>query len=445
MFRWALTFAGRRKAWPSVAVVVSTLVAGALIGPAAAQNVSYDDILANPDDVKLSYLYAQQQVIKGDLEQASAALERVLLLEPNWDTARLFYAAVLYRLDDMLGSKRELELLLDRPLSPDQEREVKKYLALTTAKSKNTRLTARFSTGFRVDSNPDLTTSSSNDLNGNVLDTNSRVDGAFIAASRVRLEHNIPDGAGSYGFIDLHSNLNQQFSVSEADNLNARLRAGASLFHDDLQVTPYALGSVLTLQGDLYRSEAGGGLATRYVVNPQVSVFGGIEGLYQSYNFISEDSVGSARNGWLSEATAGVSLRPGERSRITARVKGAIKDARNDSYSYDSIEAMLRNVYLMGRGQYLSGTASFRWTNYDQPDPTYSATVTRRDRIFKARIAYGVPLGTLFEWMNVTPGEAISDVNFQVGVNYLNWDSNIPNFDSNSVSADIQFSKSFSK
>ncbi|MCR9137208.1 MAG: DUF2860 domain-containing protein [Alphaproteobacteria bacterium] len=443
MFRWALTFERSRwLRWPA-SFLVGALLTMVLAAPTTAETVSYEDILANPDDVKLSYLYAQQQVIKGDLEQASASLERVLLLQPNWDTARLFYAAVLFRMDDMLGAKRELKLLLDRPLNAAQEREVKKYLALTTARSKQTRLTARITGGFKVDSNPDLTTSSSNDLNGGVLDTNSRVDGAFMAGSRVRLEHTIPNGTGSFGFIELNSNLNEQFSVSEADNINARLRAGASLFHNDLQVTPYAVGALLALRGDLYRSEYGGGVASRYVINPQLSVFGGIEGIYQDYSVVSEDSVGSARNGWLGEASGGFTYRSSEKNRLTARIKGYQKDARNDSYSYDAIEVMVRDVLLLGRGQYVSGTASYRWTNYDQPDPTYSATVTRKDRIFKARLAYGLPLGTLFEWFNMTTGDAVADVNFQVGVNYLNWESNIPNFDANSVSADVLFTKNF--
>jgi len=443
MFRWALTFERPRWLRRPVKFLACAVLTTFLVAPAAAENVSYDDILANPDDVKLSYLYAQQQVIKGDLEQASAALERVLLLQPNWDTARLFYAAVLFRMDDMLGSKRELELLLERPLNPAQEREVKKYLALTTARAKRTRLTARITGGFKVDSNPDLTTSSSNDLNGNVLDTNSRVDGAFLAGSRIRLEHTIPNGTGSFGFVELHSNLNEQFSVSEADSINTRMRAGASLFHDDLQVTPYAVGAVLALQGDLYRTEYGGGVASRYVITPQLSVFGGVEGIFQNYSVVSEDSVGSARNGWLSEASGGVTYRSSEKNRITTRIKGYLKDARNDSYSYEAIELMVRDVLLLGRGQYLSGTASYRWTNYDQPDPTYSATVTRKDRIFKARIAYGLPLGTFFERFNVTTSDAVADVNFQVGVNYLNWESNIPNFNANSVSADILFTKNF--
>jgi hypothetical protein len=428
-----------------VKLLVSVLLTSAMVAPAAADNVTYDDVLANPDDIKLSYLYAQQQVIKGDLEQASAALERVLLLQPNWDTARLFYAAVLYRLDDMLGSKRELTLLLDRPLSANQKREVSKYLALATAKSKLTRFTGRISAGIRVDSNPDLTTSSSNDLDGNVLDSNSRVDGAFIAASQFRLEHTLPGGTGNFLFAQANSNINEQFKVDEADNLNGRLKAGGSFFYRDLQVTPYGIAAVLTLQGQLYRGEYGGGVATRYAVNPRVSLLAGIEGIFQDYSVVSDDSVGSARDGWLGKASGGISLRTSERNRITARINGYNKDARNDSYSYDALELLLHDVLLLGRGQYVSGSASYRWYNYDQPDPTYSTTVTREDRVFKARLAYGLPLGTLFDWINVTPAETVSAVNFQVGVNYLNWDSNIPNFDSDSLSVDVMLTRRFAR
>lgn len=422
---------------------LSTFFSLAIVVSAGAQDVTYQDILDNPDDLELNYLYAQQQVIKGDLEQAAAALERVLLLQPNWDNARLFYALVLYRLDDMAGAKRELTLLSDRPLSASQSREVNKYLALASAKSKSTRLTGRIAAGFRVDSNPDLTTSSTVDLDGNPLDTDARVDGAFAAGSMLRLESDLPGGTGSYGFVQLNTNLNEQFSVSEADYITGRIRAGASLFHDDLQFTPYGVTQVLALDGQIYRTDYGGGGRVKYTVNPQVSVFAGGEGVYQNYEAISTDSVGSARDGWLAKATGGVSLRPTERNRITARVTGYFKDARNDSYSYDAVEIAASSVFLLGQGQYVLASASYRWQDYDQPDPNYSPTVTREDELFKARLAYGIPLDVMLEKFQLPSSEVTSNVNFQVGVNYLNQDSNIPNFVADSVSADIMLIKRF--
>ncbi|WP_419907636.1 hypothetical protein [Hoeflea sp.] len=422
---------------------LSTVFSLAIVVGAGAQDVSYQDILNNPDDLELNYLYAQQQVIKGDLEQAAAALERLLLLQPNWDNARLFYALVLYRLDDMAGAKRELTLLTDRPLSASQKREVNRYLALASAQSKSTRLTGRIAVGTRVDSNPDLTTSSDVDLNGTPLDTNTRVDGAFTAGTMLRLESDLPGGAGNFGFVQLNSNLNEQFSVDEADYITARVRAGASLFYEDLQITPYGVAQILALGGQVYRTDYGGGARAKYTISPQVSVFVGGEGVFQNYEVVSDDSVGSARNGPLATAIAGVTVRPSERNRITARVSGYFKDARNDSYSYDAIEIALNSLWLLGQGQYVLASASYRVQDYDQPDPNYSATVTREDQLFKARLAYGLPLDVMLENLNITPAEVTSNVNFQVGVNYLNQDSNIPNFVADSVSADIMLIKRF--
>lgn len=410
---------------------------------ANAKDVSYEEILASPDDIKLSYLYAQQQVIKGDLEQATSALERVLLLQPNWDTARLFYAAVLFRLDDAEGAKRELKLLQDRPLSANQQREVSKYLALATAKSKKTRLTGSIATGFRVDSNPDMTTSSSNDLNGNPLDTDERVDGAFLATSNIRLEHNLPGGSGNFAFIEANGNLNEQFQVSEADYLTGGVRAGASFFLQDLQLTPYVSATALELQEQLYRSEYGGGLTAKYTVDPKLSLSLGAQGIYQDYRAVSDDSVGSARDGWLYVVAGGIAYRTSETNRISARINGYQKQASNDSYSYEALELIASDVFLLGRGQYVLASASYRWQNYDQPDPKYSATIARKDRLFKARVAYGIPVDTLLDFVNVEHGSATSGLNVQIGANYLNQDSNIPNFDADSLSADILFTKRF--
>ena len=415
----------------------------ALIGSAEAQDVTYDDILANPDDLQLNYLYAQQQVIKGDLQQAASALERVLLIQPNWDNARLFYALVLYRLGSMEGAKRELTILTERPLGPSQAREVRKYLALASSKTKTTRVSGRLATGFRVDSNPDLTTDSANDLNGNPLDTDNRVDGAFLATSMIRVEHDLQDGQGSYLFIQGNGNLNQQFEVEEANYITGSVKAGASFFIEDLQITPYGKVGVLTLDGQHYRTDYGGGARAAFSVNPMLTIFAAGSGMYQDYQVVSTDSVGDARDGWLATATGGLTARTSDRTKFSARISGYFKDAENNSYSYDAVEIAATQLFLLGRGQYVIASASYRWLDYDQPDPNYSTTITRQDELFKGRVAYGLPLDLLLENMNVTPPEATSDVNLQVGVNYLNQDSNIPNFVADSVSGDILLIKRF--
>ena len=77
----------------------------------SAETIAFEEILAAPNDLQLNLDYARQEVKSGRLQQAAAALERLLLIKPNWDSVRLFYGVVLYRLDDMGGAIRELSLL----------------------------------------------------------------------------------------------------------------------------------------------------------------------------------------------------------------------------------------------------------------------------------------------------------------------------------------------
>ena len=84
------------------AFAASVAVSTGFLAPMTAQaEITYEQILAAPDDSKLNLAYARQ----------AAALERLLLARPNWDSVRLFYGFVLYRLDDMTGAKRELRAL----------------------------------------------------------------------------------------------------------------------------------------------------------------------------------------------------------------------------------------------------------------------------------------------------------------------------------------------
>ncbi|MEO4042900.1 hypothetical protein AAFN47_14955 [Hoeflea sp. CAU 1731] len=428
--------------FPKYALICAALLAGT-VNVALAEDVTYEQILDDPDNIDLNYQYAQQQAVKGDLEQAAAALERILLLQPNYDNARLFYAIVLFRLDDMQGSKRELELLQDRPLSPSQQSEVRKYLAQAVSRSKTTRVFGYVTTGFRVDSNPDLTTESVVDLNGNQLGNNSQTDVAFVANAGVRMEHTIPGGAGNFIFIEAAGDLNEQFQVSEADYVDGGAKLGATLFFGDLEVTANGFADVLSLEGQLYRASYGGNLQFSYAVTPRLDVFvsGGLG--YEDYYRVSEDSAGSARDGWLTRASTGFSYLTSETNKVVARVNGYFKDAAFESYSYDALELVLSDTWLLGRGQYIKGIVSYRWLDYRQANPIYSPFMAQQDELFKARLAYGAPVGTLLEFVNLESPEAIADINFQIGVNYLDQDSNIPNYIANSLSADVLLTKRF--
>ena len=115
----------------------AALLCMSLTSTAAAQNslqetartvtVSEQDIYQNPDDNELNLQYAKEQIRLGEMLNAGAALERMLYSNPNWHSARLLYAAVLYRLDDQKAALRELSLLEKKELNAQQLETLTRY------------------------------------------------------------------------------------------------------------------------------------------------------------------------------------------------------------------------------------------------------------------------------------------------------------------------------
>ena len=97
--------------------------------------ITFEQIFANPSNQDLNLNYARQQAAAGDYLGAASALERLLYTQPNWDSARLFYALVLYRLDDPQAARRELNILKTRPLSYEQQQVFSTYSKLLAGKA----------------------------------------------------------------------------------------------------------------------------------------------------------------------------------------------------------------------------------------------------------------------------------------------------------------------
>src|SRR5437868_2059647 len=59
------------------------------------RDVSYEDVLAHPDDIDLNFAFAQGQIQRAELRGAAATLERLLLINADLPRVRLLYAIVL--------------------------------------------------------------------------------------------------------------------------------------------------------------------------------------------------------------------------------------------------------------------------------------------------------------------------------------------------------------
>jgi len=249
----------------AAAVVAGSLVLGraaVAVAQTPTDQVTYEQILEQPDNLELVFTYAREQAEQGNLQPAAGALERLLLLEPEWDSARLFYAVVLYRLNDLDGALRELVILEERDLTPDQMADVQRYKSLASHSNGTTRLTARLSAGFRYDTNRTLASDRDLGFGGPAgpipLTVPKRDDGAFLADLKLRLEQDLGSPEGHFVFAEGRGYLNQQFKISIQDFLFGDARAGATFFFDQLQVTPYGRITALNIDDNHRLTEAGG-------------------------------------------------------------------------------------------------------------------------------------------------------------------------------------------
>ncbi|WP_342643520.1 hypothetical protein [Rhodoligotrophos ferricapiens] len=414
---------------------------------AQTQSITYDQILQSPDNLALSFAYARQEANEGNLQQAAGSLERLLLLEPEWDTVRLFYAMVLYRLDDMDGAVRELNILRTRELSAAQRLEVERYYKLATTRNEPTRLYGDWTFGLRHDSNPNLAPDSDVILFEDVPVPNEidkDADTAFYTSGRMRIEHSLGTGNGDFLFFDGRGWLNEQFSFDKQDYLSGRVEAGGTFFFGPVAVTPKGIYNGLTLDRDHYLDEFGGGLELAFAVSPHVALKAEVNVVDQDYFKTSLSSVGSARDGMRMDVGGGFSWRPVQWNTFSLEAYYVDKEAEVASFAFDGVWGRASNLTLLGKGTYLLSQLTLWSFDYDAPDPRYSSTITRDDFRLKARLAYGTPLQTVADLFTAELPPAIGDLNFQLSGSYTYQDSNIKNLDFENWSVEGLFTKRFS-
>jgi len=125
---------------------------GMLTVPARAE-ISYADILADPDNPALNQQFARERLAGGDAKAALAAVERVLVAEPTNLGARLFRAEVLAALGADLQAEGELRALKALPLPADIKIRVEAMQALIDRRKKRVNMQLNLSVGFTENDN----------------------------------------------------------------------------------------------------------------------------------------------------------------------------------------------------------------------------------------------------------------------------------------------------
>ena len=130
----------------------SILATALSVLPAQAE-ISYADILTDPDNPALNQQFARERLAGGDAKAALAAVERILVAEPTNLAARLFRAEILAALGADLQAEGELRALAALPLPADIKARVKKLRSNIAQRQQRVSFQANLSLGYSENDN----------------------------------------------------------------------------------------------------------------------------------------------------------------------------------------------------------------------------------------------------------------------------------------------------
>ena len=415
---------------------------GVTVVPAAAQD--FEAVFAAPDDPELNLEFARRAADAGDLNSAAGALERVLIADPNRHSTRLFYAVILYRLDDLQGARDQLALLDGVALTPLQRAEADRNRARIERSRSRTRISGSLSAAltYEEDAAGALTTQFDSLFPGSV----SEEGGAAVFAGRLTATHDL-EAAGYSVFGTIGGLDRSTFDDIDGDFRRGDLEAGLSYVGRKNSWNISAVARALDLFGDPYMREVGVKAQARWRTSPLTTFSVSAEAASQTFDEPAVDAVasfiGGDRDGWRYDLNFAVTHRLSTRSSVGVSAGWQEKQADYEPFGYSGPSIQARFDTSSRRGQYLAISGGLQWLDYDAPDPVFIgfAAPAREDARSWARVAVGAPISA-FTAAGAT-GDWRQDVGLEGALTYGARDSLEPLADYDSWGAELRLTWRF--
>ncbi len=415
----------------------------ATVSTAAAQD--FDAVFAAPDDADVNLEFARRAADTGDLNGAAGALERVLIADPNRHGARLLYAAVLFRLDDLQGARDQLNLLDPVTLTPLQRAEATRYRARIERSRSTTRFSGSLSAAltYEEDAAGALTTQ----FDSLVVPPVSEEGAAAVFAARFTVTHDL-DGAPGYAVFGSAGAYDRStFDNIDGDVRRGDIEAGFSYIGRLNSWNISAVARALDLLNEPYMREVGARAQARWRTGPATTVSLSGEAVSQTFDEPAVDAlaliIGGDRDGWRYDVNLGLTHRLNARSSVGVSVGWQDKQADYEPFGYSGPSLQGRFDTGSRRGQYLAVSGGLQWLDYDAPDPVFVGfgAPAREDVRSWARVAVGAPISA-FTAAGAT-GDWRQDVGIEGALTYGARDSLAPLADYDSWGAELRLTWRF--
>jgi len=396
------------------------------------EKVTFEDIMKDPDNIDLNFQFAKSQVADGDILGASATLERILMVNPDLTRVRLFYAIVLFRLDNWNEAEVEFNRVREVQMPDSLKSEINAYLKQIRLRRKRTRFTIRETFGYQHDDNRNAAPSSKRRLLGDISlnlprSQGNKTDLALINLTHFDVTHDLGFQQGHEVFATFDYFLSEQTEVDSLDLSSYQWSAGTVLKFLGINITPAFFMNNILLSRETFLRQQGGSLNLErdFFNNNKVKLFASGRLTRQDFSDITENLAAHERQGDQLDATVGVSVAVMDTMRIILHYLYVDKDAKEEYNAYTRNGVELSHMWLLGKGQFLMNTLNFSHDNYEAPDLAISGK-NRRDKGLRYRVTYGAPLEFLLIG-KILP-KPFKDITLTVTYEYYRALTNITNY-----------------
>ncbi|MBI4342736.1 MAG: tetratricopeptide repeat protein [Candidatus Omnitrophica bacterium] len=363
------------------------------------ETVTYEQVLKDPDNLDLNFRYAKAQMARGDLVGASATLERILMINPDLPPIRLFYALVLFRLDNLEEAQQEFTRLKDEGKLPDpQRRQVEQYLQAIRQRHRRTHFVASTSLGWGWERNRNAAASSKKRLLADTLldltGTNRRrSDTNTLVVSSLEVAHELGERTGHLLTGSLDYYLGEQTWVDDLDLQSFSAESGAVVKTPLARLRASGAASYLYLGRETFLRSQGAKWGADRPIGDRFTLAVNGSWMREDYQGITENTTAPDRTG--DRITTNVA---GQYALTQTMIAGLDlgyenKDVRGPAQynAYQEFGLTGSHTWLLGRGQFLLNSLEYVLDTYDVPDTSISAT-KRLDRQLRYRVTYGAPV-----------------------------------------------------
>lgn len=412
--------------------------------------VTYADVLANPDDVDINYRYARRLIEAGNLNRAGAALERILITNPEADRIRLLYGVVLYRLGNDGEALRELNAVDRDDLDPEDQR------TLDETRSRIRRLRQRFqgsvglSAGLHLDTNlnafPEGGQFQIGGTNTLALPGSENTDvGEFVlldGRARIRTPwQRVPSVT-----VEAAGLRDNQVQEDSLDTWSGLFGVSTTYRGDTYNVSPSLTYRHTLLAGERYLSDATARLRVSRQFGYDVGLTGFVEGGlgYEDYGNVDRSPLADERDGPVYSAVIGTRATPTDRLDLGLRYRFQRKGADQDFERFTEHRITADAIYVLTNGVSLSGTVFYARRTFDAVDTFVARNDVERDDEYFGRLRIGAGIDALLEMAGLAGGGSVTD-NLQISLagQYRSVESNIPNFTYDNIRVETAISKRF--